>query len=117
MYSHGSINSDPARGKKSIPIYYVIYGLHYFKCYGRRSTAEAGGEKQPKRQERCCSFSPKAGAGGLQCTRRFTGGKTPLILLSDKAPEGENPLSFESHKYSSPSSLSNKVYKPQILRS
>lgn len=70
-----------------------------------------------KGRKRGCSFSPKAGAGGLQCTRRFTGGKTQLILLSDKAPEGENPLSFESHKYSSPSSLSNKVYKPQILRS
>jgi len=43
VYSHGSINSDPARGMKSIPIYYMIYELHYFN---RREGGNAAASKR-----------------------------------------------------------------------
>lgn len=33
QYSHRSINPDPHHRRKSIAIYYMIYELHYFKCY------------------------------------------------------------------------------------
>ena len=69
VYSHGSINSDPARGMKSIPIYYMIYELHYFN---RREGGKCGSQqeegKQPRGRAGGDVLAPKAGArtwGGL----------------------------------------------------